>query len=276
MPGRLTSDEVDFFKNQGYLLYHKPVLPPARFEALRQHFENKLSTWAQDSGGKRPEHMDVPHFTDPKLFDWLFDPNVLDVVESLIGPDIALWSSHFITKPANTGLRVPWHEDSAYWGKVLDPMEVVTVWLAVDPSTPANGCMRVIPGTHHNGYSQYEDVQGEQVFGIQIKQGMVDESKAVDCALAPNECSVHHAKTIHGSNPNTSPLRRCGYTMRYVPASSKFRPEQMWAGAKSAFQIYLARGKDTGGNEYGDPTKVNQMWVDADFEAKRRAKLLAG
>ena len=68
----------------------------------------------------------------------------LDVVESLIGPDIALWSSHFLCKPAGTGKRAPWHEDSAYWGQVLDPMEVVTIWLAIDPSTPENGCMRVL------------------------------------------------------------------------------------------------------------------------------------
>jgi len=275
MPGRLTPEETQFFKREGYLLYNKPVLPQAQFNALKQHFEGKLATWEKDSGGKRPEHMDVPHFTDVKLFQWLLHDSVLDIVESFIGPNIALWSSHFITKPAGTGMRVPWHEDSAYWGKVLDPMEVVTVWLAVDPSTPANGCMRIIPGTHVNGYSEYEDVEGQQVFGIQIKKGQVDESKAVDCTLAPNECSIHHAKTIHGSNPNTSAIRRCGYTMRYVPATSKFRPQHMWGG-KNAFQIYLARGQDGGGNEYGDPTRVNQNWIDADTDAKLRAKQLAG
>jgi hypothetical protein len=43
-----------------------------------------------------------------------------------------------------------------------------------------------------------------------------------------------------------------------------------------AFQIYLARGRDRGDNKYGDPTKVNQRWVEADLEARRKAKLLAG
>ena len=67
-------------------------------------------------------------------------------------------------------------------------------------------------------------------------------------------------------------MRRCGYTMRYVPASSKFRPADWF----SAFQIYLARGQDRGGNQYGDPSKPNQFWYDVECEARRKEKLLAG
>ena len=273
MPGRLSPQQIQFFKDEGYLLYDQPVFPQQKFDALKNHFERKVVEFC-DHTGQSPEHFDVPHFEDVELFKWLFDPAVLDIVESLIGPDIALWSSHFISKPPGVGKRVPWHEDSAYWGQVLDPMEVVTVWLAIDPSTPANGCMRVIPRTHHHGYSQYEEVKDKSgnVFPTELKKDQFDESKAVDCILKPNDCSIHHAKEIHGSNANTSAMRRCGYTMRYVPATSKFRPAD-WFGA---FQIYLARGEDKGGNKYGDPTKPNQRWIEADCEARRKAKLLAG
>jgi chlorinating enzyme len=273
MAGRLKPQQVQFFKDEGYLLYDQPVLPQPKFDALKTHFEKRIIEFVETTG-QSPEHFDVPHFEDIKLFQWLFDDAVLDVVESLIGPDIALWSSHFITKPPGVGKRVPWHEDSAYWGQVLDPMEVVTVWLAIDPSTPENGCMRVIPRTHNNGYSQYEEVadKSNNVFATELKKDQFDENQAVDCILKPNYCSIHHAKTIHGSNPNTSAMRRCGYTMRYVPASSKFRPAD-WFGA---FQIYLARGKDRADNKYGDPTKPNERWINADREARRKAKLLAG
>jgi ectoine hydroxylase-related dioxygenase (phytanoyl-CoA dioxygenase family) len=172
------------------------------------------------------------------------------------------------------GKRVPWHEDSAYWGSVLDPMEVVTVWLAIDPATPANGCMRVIPGTHRGGYSDYAPVADpdKQVFAAEIKKDKFDESKAVDLALAPNHCSIHHAKLIHGSNANTGTQRRCGYTMRYTPTTTKFRPENRNI---SGFQIYLARGVDRAGNAYGDPTRINEAFFNADAEQRRRMKALA-
>ncbi|MCC7409402.1 MAG: phytanoyl-CoA dioxygenase family protein [Phycisphaeraceae bacterium] len=277
MPSRLTAKDVQFYKDHGYLLHHKPVLAAPKFKALKDHFEHRLVDFVR-STGKSPEHMDVPHFTDPKLFTWLFDDDVLDLVESLIGPDIALWSSHFICKPPGVGKRVPWHEDSYYWVQALDPMDVVTLWLAIDPSMPENGCMQVIPDTHTGALAQYENTpdsdKGKVVFNKQIKPGQFDESKVVNCTLAPNECSFHHAKVIHGSNANTSPLRRCGYTMRYVPATSKFRRE--FQDRAPGFQIYLARGKDRAGNHYGDPTKINEAWVNAVPEQRLLVKQLAG
>ena len=271
---RLSNPQVQQFHEQGYVIPTEPVFGQQKFDALKNHFEQRLIDWTATSG-LSPEHMDTPHFTDPKLFDWLFADEVLDLVEPLIGPDIALWSSHFICKPAGTGKRVPWHEDSAYWGQVLDPMEVVTVWLAIDPSTASNGCMRVIPGTHNNGYSQYRDVTDpdKQVFKSEIDPNKLDESQAVDMVLDPNHCSIHHAKLIHGSDPNTGTARRCGYTMRFMPTTVRYRPE---VRNIFGFDIYLARGKDRAGNTYGDPSKPNQLWLEMqnDGAARRRMKSL--
>lgn len=272
MASRLSDEQVRMYEREGYTLFREPVFAPDKFATLKAHFEEKLAAWEAEGGV--PEHMDTPHFADPALFDWLLADEVLDLVEPLIGPDIALWSSHFISKPPGTGRRVPWHEDSAYWGQVLDPMEVATVWLAIDPATPDNGCMRVIPGTHHHGYSDYEDVADpdKQVFATEIKRGQVDENKAVDITLEPNQCSIHHAKLVHGSNPNTGSIRRCGYTMRYISTRCAYRPEKR---SVEGFQIYLARGEDRAGNKYGDPTKINEAWFNANAEHKRRMKALA-
>lgn len=255
MAGRLSLDQVAFFQENGYLLYRESVFPADLFKALQAHFERALADWSE--AGKSPEHMDVPHLADPRLFRWLMDERVLDLVESLIGPDIALWSSHFICKPPGVGKRVPWHEDSTYWKGRLEPMDVVTIWLAIDPATPDNGCMRVIPRTHHgSGFSAYDPVENpdHEVFDTEIRNGQFDESEAIDCILEPNQCSIHHAKLIHGSAANTSTKRRCGYTMRYMPTTVKHLSEN-WPDNRH--QIYLARGKDRAGNCYGDPTKPN-------------------
>src|SRR5215207_8936281 len=119
----LPEDEIEFFSREGYLVPRRPLFDAEKFDALRRHFEDKVARLPADVN---PESMDVPHFTDPKLFEWLFADEVLDLVEPLIGPDIALFSSHFIAKPPGTGRRVPWHEDSAYWKKIIDPHDVVT------------------------------------------------------------------------------------------------------------------------------------------------------
>ena len=247
---RLSPEQVEFYNREGYLIYDQPVLEQKKFDALKTHFEELLADLPE---GFRPEAMDVPHFADPQLFEWLFDDEVLDLVEPIIGPNIALWSSHFISKPQGDGKRVPWHEDSYYWRGRLDPMEVITVWLAIDPSTPENGCMYVIPHTHNTGrkgFSDYEDVDtSKNVFDIEVLKEQRPEDKAVPCILQPNEASLHDGRLMHGSAPNTSTLRRCGYTMRYMPTSVKWN-------AEPGHQIYLARGKDIAGNDYADPNKA--------------------
>ncbi len=245
----LTAEEVGFFEREGYLVPARPLFPQPKFDALRAHFEDKIARLAE---GVSPESMDTPHFTDPKLFEWLFADEVLDMIEPLIGPDVALFSSHFIAKPAGTGRRVPWHEDSAYWKKMMHPHDVVTVWLAIDPSTRANGCMKVIPRTHTGGFSEYEDRDPTtHIFAAEIKANQLDESRAVYLELEPGQCSLHHAKLMHASDPNTSDVRRCGYTMRYMSTRVKLNEE--FCGA--FHQIYLARGRDHAGNRYADPAK---------------------
>src|SRR2546426_172787 len=74
------------------------------------------------------------------------DERLLDIAEQFLGRNIALFASHYIAKPPRDGQPVLWHQDGSYWP--LQPMEVVSMWLAADDSTPENGCMRVIPQTH--------------------------------------------------------------------------------------------------------------------------------
>ncbi|MDB6170583.1 MAG: Phytanoyl-CoA dioxygenase [Verrucomicrobia bacterium] len=250
---RLTPAEVARYRQEGYHLFRQPVFPAAKFERLKATFENILS--GLDSG-VRPESMDVPHFQHPELFEWLFADEVLDLVEPILGPDIALFASHFICKPKGNGQRVPWHEDSHYWKTMISPMEVVTVWLAIDPATKENGCMRIIPRTHNTGKEGFSDYDllkpGEAVFNDEITAAQRDPRKAVAVELEPNQCSLHDGRIIHGSEPNTSSMRRCGYTMRYIPTRVRENHEQIG----SWHHLYLARGEDRAGNVYGDPTKA--------------------
>lgn len=249
---RLSPTQIEHYRREGYITFHDQVFGPDKLRGLTAHFEMMIANLPP---GMRPENMDVPHFADTKLFDWLLDDDVLDLVEPLIGPDIALFSSHFLCKPASDGKRVPWHEDSAYWFGMFDQMDVVTVWLAIDDSDTGNSAMQVIPGTHlgKGGYSAYNPVPDPSVtvFPTEIQPQLFDAKRAVSLELKIGEASLHHAKLMHGSKANTSDRRRCGYTMRYVSTRSRFNHEQYGAG----HHLYLARGRDHAGNVYGDPSK---------------------
>lgn len=252
-PSRLTPQKVEQLNTEGYLVINEPVLRQDKFDALKAYFEKILADLPAD---ERPEAMDVPHFMHPELLKWALDDQILALVEPITGPDIALFSTHFICKPKGNGKRVPWHEDSAYWRNQIDPMEVVTVWLAIDPSTKVNGCMKVIPRSHrgpNHGFSDYDKVDTEtSVFATEIKGEQREDERQVHVELQPNECSLHDARIMHGSEPNTSDLRRCGWTLRFATSACKFN-EELFAGAH---QVYLAKGRDRAGNKYADPTKA--------------------
>lgn len=241
---RLTTDQVARFHEQGYLLPDFDILPADDFARLTDIFTELLN----NRGDVRSDELDVPHFREPRLLEFLLSDPVLDLVEPILGPDIALWSSHFISKQAYEGRATPWHEDSAYWkGRIDDYSRIVTVWLAIDRSTRENGCMRVIPGTHNNGFSEYEAVDATtNTFATEIRHELVPEDQAVYFEREPNQASLHDGRIVHGAEANHSPYRRCGYTMRYISTAAKLLDHP----GNLTHQIWLARGRDLAGNTY--------------------------
>lgn len=147
-------------------------------------------------------------------------PPSLDVAQQFIGSDIALFASSYFTKKPFSGQPTLWHQDGVYWP--LEPPKVISLWIAVDDSTPENGCLRVIPGTHKLDLKEFhenKDIPNSLESEIDLKY--VDEPKAVNIVLNAGDVSIHHPNIIHGSKANTSSKRRCGLTMRYIPTSTR-------------------------------------------------------
>ena len=86
---------------------------------------------------------------DPFWYRLVSDPRLVDIAEIFIGPDVALFATHYICKEPGVGRAVPWHQDGGYWP--LEPMEVVSLWLAVSDSTPRQRMSEARPWiTHHS------------------------------------------------------------------------------------------------------------------------------
>ncbi len=231
---------LERFAREGYATFSN-VLDAVLVAEASQHVDWLLAR----NPGVRPEHLGHKLLgTDPFWLRLVSDPRLLDIAALFIGPDIALFASHYISKPAGDGQPVLWHQDGSYWP--LDPMNVVSLWLAVDDSTPENGCMRVIPGTHRLDLQQLEErTDVANVLRSGMKEAMVDEARAVDVVLKAGSVSVHHPRIIHGSNANVSPRRRCGLTIRYIPTSTRIVSDEQWPSA------FLLRGNAVPGiNRY--------------------------
>src|SRR3954467_11513963 len=185
-PVIITGIDVEKFRRDGYLLPQRQLFSEEKLGELEEIFNEHLA----HKGDKLSAELDPPHYRDERLLSFLLSDEVLDWIEPLIGPDIALWSSHFISKDPFTGRETPWHEDSAYWeGRFDDYDNIVTIWLALEGgSFKENGCMRVIPGSHLDGgfSDNYRPTDmTEQTFHAEIAG--VDEAKAVYFELQRGE-----------------------------------------------------------------------------------------
>jgi len=239
----ISKEQASFYYENGYLLPNIPLFSNEKFERLFNIFEEHLA----NRGDLKPDEMNAPHLKDDRLFEFLLADEVIDVVESLIGPNIGLWSSGFICKEPKTGKATPWHEDSAYWDGRFNSFDgIVTIWLAIDEATKENGCMGVVPGTHHNGFSEYEDMGTDhKIFNFKIKDTTINEDEVVWFALNKGTYSLHDSRIIHGAHANTSRTRRTGYTMRYFNTDLVFNREHPNNLNK---EIYHARGINRGNN----------------------------
>ena len=147
---------------------------------------------------------------------------ILDVVETLIGPDILVWGSTFFIKEPHTDSFVSWHQDLRYWGLEKED-EVVSAWLALSPVIKANGCMRFVPKSHTSELVEHNDTFDDKNVLTRGQEARVNinEAQTVHAELQPGEVSFHHGRLLHASAANHSDQRRIGLAINYISAQNR-------------------------------------------------------
>jgi chlorinating enzyme len=262
MPTALSKQDIANYHANGY------VIPQYRLEPeFVKELQDALNTLIANNPGVRPEKLVSAHIEgrndegvtgSQKFLQLAMHPPIIDLVEQLIGPDIILWGCHVFCKPASEGYETPWHQDGHYWP--IRPLANCTVWVALEPSTQENGCLRVIPGSHtaKQLYEHLHEDRNDLTLNQRMAEGTFDESQAADLELQPGEMSMHDIYMIHGAKANTSQQRRTGVALRFMPGTSLFdrslRPSDGKTGVNVSFAtrpLWLLRGEDkTGLNDF--------------------------
>jgi len=203
---RLTEHEVATYHQAGL------IKPELRLDAtILAELRDALERLLADNPQHAPEALVCPHIDNGKpggaeqaerWFKLCTQPDILNLVEQLIGPDIILWGSQVFCKPARTGRFVPWHQDGKYWP--MRPLAACSVWIAIDDADRANGCMRYVPGSHRRGalHQHRLSVRNDVVLAQEVVPGEFNEADARYDELAAGEFSLHDVYLIHGSEAN--------------------------------------------------------------------------
>ena len=174
---------------------------------------------------ERPDYADLyPDLlrAEPRFCAIGIDPKLLSILAQLMGDDIVLWTGSVFGKPAGQGKATPWHQDGEYWP--IQPLETLTAWVALDHSTPENGCLRVVEGSHQPRklFSHHRNDADDITLNQEVDAEGMNAGTIKDIILEPGQVSIHDVYLVHGSNANTSAARRAGLTYRYMPAASHF------------------------------------------------------
>jgi len=266
MSAVLSDAELSHYRERGYVI-PRYRLPADLLQRLREGVDRLLATYTDVAQEDLANPHMLPPTQGPDVNPFMAaarQPQVLDMVEQVLGPDVILWITRILCKPAVKGREVPWHQDGEYWP--MRPLATCSVWIAIDPVSVSNGCMRFIPGSHKRQelYRHHQANRENLVLNLELDQDQFDERTAVNVELEPGQMSLHDVRLIHGSLANTSGQRRAALIMRYMPATSHYdRSLVKQRKDNSPFNIFdqplwLMRGVDRSGNN--DFAHGHELW----------------
>ena len=238
---KLSLQEVETFKSEGYLKINERVIDDNHLTVLREHYDTLFAerrgttgkgmrnlavvenSENDDDADRSEEMLQIMEMwrLDEEYQKLLYHKPLLDIVESLIGTEIQLFHDQALYKPAYHGGEVFWHQDNAYWQ--CDPPNLVSIWIALDDADEENGCMNVIPSSHFEGLTSHGRAKSEKGELPALLEVDADETRAVAVPVKAGYVMLHHCMTLHQTNPNRSPRDRRAMVIHYMSAGTKNR-----------------------------------------------------
>jgi len=214
----ITQNDVEFYKNQGYLVVADVVSEP-ELATLRSELDrlvqdsatitqnNHIYDLEQSHSSLEPRvrRIKEPHKVMPSVADLMRKPELVSILTRLIGPGVRFQTAKLNMKSAGFGAAVEWHQDWAFYPHSNDDLLAVGVML--DDVEDINGPMQVIPGSHKGKvYDHHAD--GYFCGAIDPLHNRIDIESAVPLKGKAGSVTFHHVRTIHGSALNKSDRSR--------------------------------------------------------------------
>jgi hypothetical protein len=211
---------------------------------------------------------DTPYWAGPAVFRTLTDPDLLDAVESIIGPEV--YSNpvqHVRIKPPESQAprdengnvifgATPFHQDNGVVTEDADETFMLTVWFPLMDADARNGCLHVVPGSHRTGLKDHcpTSKYAPKGVGLHIPDPLFNPEDATPVPIKKGGALFMHKHTIHGSLPNLSDGIRWSFDLRYNPIGQKT--------GRGVFPGFVARSRKHPEAELRDPAEWNRMWAE--------------
>jgi phytanoyl-CoA hydroxylase len=238
----LSHEQISTFEEQGYLVLEE-VLSLEQLSALDMHIRQIAAGETDfppaqleyEPGAEERRIESLRKINQCCLHDQFFvdhaqHSTLLAAAVDLLGPDVKLFGDQLFMKPPG-GIEKTYHQDSPYF--TIEPMAMVTAWVAIDDVSEENGCMWVVPGSHKQGAVEHSEVWmvGDRQ-DKKVPDAAMDLTRERPIVMTAGSCSLHHSLLLHRSGANTSNRFRRGLATHYMTAQSR------WTGDPAKQPVY--------------------------------------
>ncbi|XOV88251.1 MAG: phytanoyl-CoA dioxygenase family protein [Pseudomonadota bacterium] len=235
----LSGSETEAFHRDGYLIVRglaKEAVCAAMEATANLHLDQFLAPIeyevdvqypgaprdAAAEGGRTPRRLLHAYARHSVFRDWATSTAVASRLKTLFGSEgVTLSQCHhncIMTKHPGFSSATLWHQDNRYWA--FDQQDLISVWLALGPETKANGCLRVIPGSH---LLQIEPGRFDAALFLRtdLAENKVLLSSAIPVELGRGDVLFFHSRLFHAAGRNRSEQTKLSVVFTYHQNSNR-------------------------------------------------------
>jgi phytanoyl-CoA hydroxylase len=224
-----TSNQIDAYRSDGFVLI-EDFLDEQELARWRAETDAAVAERLAEMGEREDSYYSRVFTQLLRLADThagvaelILDARLGEIVATLAGVEgIRVWHDQALIKPPY-GNPTSWHLDNPFWS--FSSHDAISIWVALDDTTIANGCLWYLPGTHRT--ARFEAIQIGENFGAlfdEYPEWLEIEPVAAPCAAGG--AVFHNGLVAHGAGANMTPRPRRAMTCAFMPAGSTFNGAQ--------------------------------------------------
>jgi hypothetical protein len=237
LPLVIGKSEIQAYIDDGYLVVHDLLLPDEVEELKGEIVAVARGKYPAENCQPLPAEtpdeevlgrilaIHHPHLISPVIVRYAKHPRICGVLSQITGAHLPGWDGSvkcmqtmlFVKPPGFQGQA--WHQDELYI-QTRD-RSLTGAWIALDDASEENGCLRVIPGSHRNGYlwpqrehgmdGEYDESPGSYGF---------DETPAINVEVRAGSVIFFSGYILHSSLKNRGREFRRALVNHYMNAWS--------------------------------------------------------
>lgn len=212
----LVDTDVATFRREGYVVV-PDVFAASECDDIVAAIEDAAFELALgDERDGQLSYRPMMHLLSDSLTAVATDGRWQGIVQPLLGDDVRLYWEQAVAKPPQARTELPWHQDNGY--TPLVPEEYLTCWLALDDADLDNGCLWLIPRSHHDGTRPHHNDDSGSPFRVG-HDGPAEDGVAVP--VRRGSVLAFSSLLMHRSGPNNTDRRRLAWILQYCGAEAR-------------------------------------------------------